>query len=113
MLTRRGRLGDLALDLRRLRADHLQRKADVLRHRHVRVERVALEHHGDVALAGLEVGDVLAVHQHAAAADRLQPGQDAQVVVLPEPDGPEQHEELARLDGEIDAVQHGGRRRAA
>ena len=31
------------------------------------------------------------------------------VVVLPEPDGPEQHEELARLDREVDAVQHGRR----
>ena len=29
-----------------------QRVFDVLRHRHVRIERVGLEHHGEVALAG-------------------------------------------------------------
>ena len=38
----------------RLSLRHLERKGDVLEHRHVRVERVALEHHGDVAIARVE-----------------------------------------------------------
>ena len=45
---------------------------------HVRIERVALEHHGDVALARFGVGDIDAVEQHAAGVDRLEAGEDAQ-----------------------------------
>ena len=40
--------GRLLLGLRNL--PHLQRKADVLRHRLVRIERIGLEHHRDVAV---------------------------------------------------------------
>ena len=101
--------GDRALDLARRRADHLQRKADVLRHRHVRIERVALEHHRHVALARLLRGDVGAVHRHRAGAHRLQAGEDAQRRRLARARGAEQDEELARPDLEVDAVQHRGR----
>src|SRR5260370_871920 len=41
---------------RELRA-HAQREAYVLRHRHVRKQRVRLEHHADVALVRRHVGD--------------------------------------------------------
>ena len=58
------------LDLRLGDLRHFQRKGDVLGHRHVRIERVALEHHRDVALAGSQRGDVLAVDQDAAGGRR-------------------------------------------
>ena len=38
-------------------AAHLQREADILGDRHVRIERVGLEHHGDVALRRVQVID--------------------------------------------------------
>ena len=38
-------LGDGLVDI-----GHLEREGDVLAHRHVRVERVGLEHHGEAAM---------------------------------------------------------------
>src|SRR6185437_15034845 len=87
------------------RCDHSQRKGDVVEHRHVRIERVALEHHRDVALAGLAIGDVLTVEEDAARAQRLDPGEDAQRCRLAGSRRPEQREEFARLDIEVEAVQ--------
>ena len=66
-----------------------QRIGDVLRHRHVRIERVGLEHHGDVALGRREVVDdaVAEADGPARSATRGRPA-CASVVVLPQPDGP-------------------------
>ena len=47
---------------------HLEREADVVAHRHVRVERVVLEDHRDVAILRLEVVD-----DPAADADLARP----------------------------------------
>ena len=46
-----------ALHLFLRRAGDLQREAHVLAHRHVRIERVGLEHHRDVARARRQVVD--------------------------------------------------------
>ena len=48
------------VDLGLGRLAHLQAERQVLAHGHVRVERVVLEHHRDVAGAGRGVGDVAA-----------------------------------------------------
>ena len=40
---------------------HLQRETDILFHRHVRIERVALENHGDVAFGRVQIIDHLTV----------------------------------------------------
>jgi hypothetical protein len=41
---------------------------------HVRIERVALEDHGDVAAARRELGDVLAVDRDLTLRHLLEPG---------------------------------------
>ena len=64
-LQRARRLVDPLLRLVRRHTGELQRIADVLAHGHVRVQRVALEDHGDVALAWLGVGDVATVDRTA------------------------------------------------
>ncbi len=45
-----GSLGNLAVDLGPGDAEHLQGEAHVFGNRHVRIERVGLEHHGDAAV---------------------------------------------------------------
>jgi hypothetical protein len=51
------RLADLAVDLVARPLAQAQREAHVLAHVEMRIERVALEHHRDVALARLELVD--------------------------------------------------------
>ncbi len=75
--------------------------------RHVRIERVALEHHGDVAVTRIGRGDVLVVDQHTAGGRRVEAGENAQRGALARAGRAEQGEELARLDVEIDALQRG------
>jgi len=68
-----------ALADRRLRhLGELEPERHVVEHAHVRVERVVLEHHGDVARFGREVVDDLAADPDLAPADRLQSGDHAQ-----------------------------------
>ena len=75
-------------DLRRRHALAEQRKADILPHIHMRIEREQLEHEGDVALGGALEGHVLAAEEDPAGGRQLEPGDHPSVVVLPQPDGP-------------------------
>ncbi|COY48094.1 Uncharacterised protein [Mycobacterium tuberculosis] len=50
----------------------LQREAHVLRHRHVRVEGVVLEHHGDITILGIDLGDVALADPDTPTVQRLQ-----------------------------------------
>ena len=72
-------LGDLA---------QLQAEGEVVAHRHVRVERVALEDHRDVAILRRDIVDDSVADVEVAAGDLLEPGEHAQAVVFPQPDGP-------------------------
>ena len=56
----------------------LEAEGDVLRHAHVREQRIALEHHVHRALVRRQFGDVDAVDQHAAAIRVFESGKDAQ-----------------------------------
>src|ERR1700754_965151 len=96
---------DAYLGLRQI--GHLQRKGDVLANRHVRVKRVALEHHGDVAVARVGRRDVLAVDEHTTSGRGVEPRQDAQGRGLAGSGRTQQGEELAGLDIEADALQRG------
>ena len=67
----------------------LQRIADVLGHRHVRIERVGLEHHGDVAVLGQRRRSRRGRRSRSARWSRSRgPRSCASAVVLPQPDSP-------------------------
>ena len=59
-------------------AGHPQAEAEILFDRHVRIERVGLEHHGDAAIGRLDIVDDLAADRHLALGDVLEPGDHAQ-----------------------------------
>src|SRR5437867_4306641 len=55
-----------------------QREGDVLEHREMRKQRIALEHKADIAFARGSPGDVAAVDENLAAAGRDDPGDQRQ-----------------------------------
>src|SRR5690606_42063747 len=57
---------------------HLEAEGDVLAHAHVRVERVALKHYGEVAVARRHVVDACAVDEELTARDALEARDHAQ-----------------------------------
>ena len=97
-------LDDAALDLGLRRVPHLQPVAEVLRDRHVRIERVVLEHHRDVAVAGREPGDLALADPDVALGHLLEAGNHPQQRRLPAAGGADEDHELAAPDCQIDAV---------
>ena len=93
-------------------AAHFRPELHVLPHGHVGPEGVVLEHHGRVAVLDGRVGDVPLAQHDVPAAGVGQPGDDPQQRGLAAPAGPQQEEELPRLDGQRDVV-HRHRGRAA
>ena len=67
-------------------------------HRHVRIERVGLEHHGQAAFGRRHVVDPLAVDQEIARGDLLEPGDHAQQGGLAAARRTDEDAELAVLD---------------
>jgi hypothetical protein len=78
----------------------------------VRVERVVLEHHRDVALGRLEVVDDAAGDRDLAAGDLLEAGDHAQQRRLAAARRADDDDELAVGDVGADAVDDGVRLRA-
>ena len=72
----------------------------------MRVEGVALEHHRDVAILGVDVVDHASIDGDLAAADVLEARQHAQQRRLAAARGSDQDHELALGNVERDAVQH-------
>ncbi len=70
----------------------------------MRIERVVLEHHGDVAVLGRDIGDVAVPDEDAAARDGLQPGEHAQGRGLAASRRTDEDEELTLGNFEIDGV---------
>ena len=83
----------------------LQREADVLIHRQVRVERVVLEDHGDVAVPGRHVVDHAVAEADRARRDPLQARDHPQRRRLAAARGPDQHDELPVVDVQVQTVQ--------
>ena len=79
-----------------------QPERHVLVDRHVRIERVVLEHHRHVAVFRRHVVDHVAVDRDLAAGDLFQPGDHAQGRRLAAARRADQHDELLVGDIEID-----------
>ena len=82
-----------------------QRRRDVLRRRLLRVQRVALEHHRQVALGRVGLRRVDPVQQHAPVSGFSSPAITRSVVVLPAPDGPSSTKNDALGDVEFEVLQ--------
>ena len=78
----------LAVDLRLRGLAQLEAERHVVVDAHVRVERVVLEHHRDVAILGRHVVDDPVADEDAAVGDLFQAREQRRLVVLPQPDGP-------------------------
>ena len=99
-----GGLVDLLVDDGLGRLGQLERETHVLAHGHVRVQGVALEDHGDVAVLRRLVVDDLAVDAQLALGDVLQPGDHVEGGRLPAAGRADQDDELAVGDVEVDVV---------
>ena len=82
-------------DLRLCHAPHGQRIGDVAGDAHMREQGIVLEHHADVALRRIEIGDVRAVDQDAARIRRLEAGDDLEQRRLARAAGAKDGDELA------------------
>ena len=94
---------DAGLDLGLRHAAVAQAIGHVVVDAHVRVERVILEHHGDVALGRLDLVDDAAADIDLACGDGLEPRDHAQQRGFAAAGGADQHAELAVGDVEVDA----------
>ena len=99
-----GDVGDAPRDLVLRRPPGAQAVAEVLAHGHVRIERVALEDHGDVARPRREVGDVPVADRDRAAGHVLEPGEQPEQRRLAAARRADEHQELAVADLQGDVV---------
>ncbi len=83
---------------------HAQAKADILGHRHMRIERIGLEHHGHAALGRADLGHVLAADRQRTGGDVLEAGNHPEQRGLAAAGRADKDAELAILDVEIDAL---------
>ncbi|OEI67478.1 phenol hydroxylase [Curtobacterium sp. ER1/6] len=88
-------------------AGDLEREAHVLGDGHVRVQRVVLEHHRDVAVLRRDVGDVALADADGAGVDLFEAGEHAQGGGLAAARGADEDEELAVGDVQVEGVDRG------
>ena len=88
-------LVDLLVDLLLRGLGQLQSEAHVLADRHVRVQRVVLEHHRDVPVLGRSVVDDLTADLQLAVGDVFESGDHPQCGRLSAPGGAHQDHQLA------------------
>ncbi|MCY1239821.1 hypothetical protein D9M72_526360 [compost metagenome] len=98
------RLVDTRLDVFGRAPGDLQRKAHVFGNRHMRIKRIGLEDHGDVAGARRQVVDLASADLDGSVADVLEAGDHAQRRRLATAGRADKRDELAVLDLEVDAV---------
>ena len=99
-----GSRANLAVDLVLGDLLELERKRHVLVHRHIGVQSIALEHHGDVAVLGRHVVDALAVDEHIARGNVLQAGDHAHRRGLTAARGANEDDELLVVNGEVEVL---------
>jgi hypothetical protein len=96
----------LAVDLLLARPwlPHAQAERDVVVHPHVREDRVVLEDEADVSVAGIEPGDRHVVEVDLAGSRLLEAGDHVHRGGLAAARRPEQSDERAVLDNEIESL---------
>ena len=99
-----GGLGDPLLPLRLRHPLRLEREADVRAHGHVRIERVVLEHHRDVAVDGVEIVDDGVADEDLARGGLLEPRDHPQRGRLAAPGRADEDHELTVLDPQAQVV---------
>ena len=97
--------GDLSLGT----AEHLKAEADVLRHRHVRKQRVALEDGVDRTLVGRQRRDVVAIEPDLAFGRKIEAGDQPKQRCLAATGGAQKREELVLPDRNRDGVERSDR----
>ena len=102
-----GGLLDALVDLGLVHAGDLQGEAHVVGHRHVRVERVVLEDHGNVTVLGGEVGDIAVADPDPALVDLLEAREHAERGGLAAPGRADEDEELTVFDVDVQLVDRG------
>ena len=95
---------DAGVDLGLRHAAVAQAIGHVVVDAHMRIERVILEHHGDVALGRLDLVDDAPADVDLAAGDGLEPRDHPQQRGLAAAGGADQHAELAVADLQADAL---------
>src|SRR5690606_24113099 len=85
----------------------LQAVGHVVEYAHVGIERIVLEHHGDVALGGLKVVDHPAADGDLARGDGFQARHHAHQGRFAAARRPDDHDEFAVLHFHVDAVDDG------
>jgi len=93
-----GRLANPFVDLGFRRLAQLQAEREIVVHRHVRIECVGLEDHGDVPVLRGDVVDDAIPDEHLAVRDLLQAGQHPQGGGLARARGTDQDHELLVFD---------------
>ena len=83
----------------------LEAELDVLAHAHGRVQRVGLEHHGDVTVLGAHAAHVLITDHDRAAGDGLKAGDAVHQRGFTAARRADQDQELAFLDRQFDVLQ--------
>jgi hypothetical protein len=97
-------LHHLTLDFRFRQPRRAQREGHVAEHRHMRVKRVVLEYHRNVAMRRRDAIHHLAVDGDLAPAQILEPGDHAQHGRLAAARRSDQHDELLVADLEVDVL---------
>src|SRR4029079_927943 len=87
---------------------HAQRKGDVVAHIHVRVERIVLKHHGDIAVLRLQMIDRLAVDANFSRGNLFETGDHAERRRFAATRGADEDHELAVLDPQIEIIDSDG-----
>ena len=102
----RGRGAHPLLDQLLVRPAHAQRKRHVFRHRHMGIEGIALENHGDVTGLRRQVRDITPIDEDAPGACRFQSRQQAQHGGFPAARRADQGQEFSVADGKVDVAEH-------
>ncbi|MNZ63644.1 hypothetical protein D3C78_817950 [compost metagenome] len=100
------RLVDAIFDFRPLEAQVFQTEGEVLAHAHMRIKRIGLEDHGDLALGWRQRADIAIADGDGARCDVLETGDDAQQRRFSAARGADENDEFAVFDLKIDVMQH-------